>query len=363
MLATFKISTARYVFYFASPQKYLPNKYLITHCGALTEKNNLLTCKTELWSSVCLKQKQLYAIWINWCSRFVCAMSGGWIMFLCKLKKTAAALNWFSSARFERRCCRVAETLPYPSFDFIHGLWSANKESLSSKQTGHCPSDVLLPAPCLWWLLPLHVQPSSAGLPSPRRAISIFFQGVSSNGEWLPTAAVLLFYERHGSKGLNLSSPSAATAVPSIPPELNIAAAGRACWSVRAYYMLGSIDFLLHRGATSAFINSSTRSCLLCRFSPLPPPLVPVTESSPVSPVLPRYHQEGIIVGFLLSPTETDLTVFDLISAAAILTWQSQEWRVKHKSVCAMMQCDSAQFHTSHRKIENVGGCEIFYCC
>lgn len=171
---------------------------------------------------------------------------------------------------------------------------------------------------------------------------------------------MLLFYECHGCKGLNLSSPSAATAVPSIPPELNIAAAGRACWSVRAYYMLGSIDFLLHRGATSAFIKSLTRSCLLCRFSPLPPPLVPVTESSLV---LPRYHQEGIIVGFLLSPTETDLTVFDLISAAAILTWQTQEWRVKHKSVCALMQCDSAQFHILHRKIENVGRCEIFYCC
>lgn len=94
MLATFKISTARYVFYFASTQKYLPHKHLITHCGALTEKNNLLTCKTKLWSSVCLKQKQLYAIWINWFSRFVCAI-------LCKLKKTkrtAAALNWFSSA-------------------------------------------------------------------------------------------------------------------------------------------------------------------------------------------------------------------------------------------------------------------------
>lgn len=87
MLATFKISTARYVFYFASTQKYLLNKYLITHCGALTEINNVLTCKTKLWSSVCLKQKQLYAIWIHWFSRFVCAMSGGGIMFLCKLKK------------------------------------------------------------------------------------------------------------------------------------------------------------------------------------------------------------------------------------------------------------------------------------
>lgn len=82
----------------------------------------------------------------------------------------------FSSARFEYRCCRAAETLPCPSYDFIHGLWSANKESLSSKQTSHCPWDALLRAPCLWWLLPLHVQPSSAGLPSLGRAISVFFQ-------------------------------------------------------------------------------------------------------------------------------------------------------------------------------------------
>lgn len=105
MLVTFKISTARYVFYFASTQTYLPNKYLITHCGALTEKNNVLTCKTKLWSSVCLKQKQLYAIFINWFSRFVCTA-------LCKLKKpkkTAAALNWFPSARFERPAAVLQE--------------------------------------------------------------------------------------------------------------------------------------------------------------------------------------------------------------------------------------------------------------
>lgn len=157
------------------------------------------------------------------------------------------------------------------------------------------------------------------------------------------------FYERHGCKGLNLSSPSAATAVPSIPPELNIAAAGRACCLVQAYYMLGSIDFLLHRGATSAFIKSLTRWCLLCRLSPPPPPLAPVTESTLV---LPPHSQQGIVLGFCASPTETDLTVFDLISIAAILTWQSQEWRVKHKSVCAVLQC--TVFHAWHRKIVNV---------
>lgn len=115
------------------------------------------------------------------------------------------------------------------------------------------------PDPLLWWWL--CTWDGIAGPPPLCCTISIFFQGVSctrsdfpeESGSFLGLFFFVFFFCLWASR-LQRVKPfipprvSAVTAFPSIPPELNIAAAGRHVGWCKAYYMLRSIDFLLHHG-------------------------------------------------------------------------------------------------------------------
>lgn len=157
----------------------------------------------------------------------------------------------FSSTQFQ--CRRSCVFCPLRISNMVFEVVIKNNY-LSSKRVIVLET-LPFPDPLLWWWR--CTWNGIAGPPPLCCAISIFFQGVSCTRSDFPEeSGCFLFFGFFclWASWLQRVKPfippwvSAVTAVPSIPPELNIAAAGRHVGWCKAYYMLRSIDFLLHRG-------------------------------------------------------------------------------------------------------------------